>query len=147
MVQAARSGKQNIAEGGVASGTSKETEIRLINVARASLEELLQDHHDFLRSRSLSVWNKESREAMYVRDLGARPDQCYDLYRGIVKTRSAEVVANIAICLIHQANYLLDRQLRSLERAFIKDGGMRERMKNVRIRSRRDTSGSGPSPS
>jgi hypothetical protein len=95
MVQAARSGKQNIAEGGVASGTSKETEIRLINVARSSLEELLQDYHDFLRSRSLSVWNKESREAMYVRDLGARPDQCYDLYRGIVETHSAEVVADM----------------------------------------------------
>ena len=70
MVQAARSGKQNILEGSQASGTSKETEIKLINVARASLEELLEDYRDFLRVRTLRLWDKESREARFVRQLG-----------------------------------------------------------------------------
>lgn len=142
MVQAARSGKQNIAEGCMASGTSKETEILLLNVARASLEELLQDYHDFLRSRKFTAWEKDSREARYVRHLGTRSRQSYDLYRDIVESRPAEVVANITICLIHQANYLLDRQLKSLEQQFLKEGGIRERMKKARHETiRRNRSG------
>jgi len=72
MIQAARSGKQNIAEGSKASGTSKETEIKLTNVARASLEELLVDYQDFLRTRSQAVWTKDSKEAVYVRKLGSK---------------------------------------------------------------------------
>lgn len=137
MVQAARSGKQNIIEGSKASGTSKESEIKLINVARASLEELLEDYRDFLRVRGLRLWDKASKEAMYVRKLGARKDTSYKSYKTYVETRSAEIVANILICVIHQANYLLDQQLRSLEKAFMEKGGLRERMTRARLDARR----------
>lgn len=136
MVQAARSGKQNILEGSQASGTSKEAEIKLINVARASLEELLEDYRDFLRVRELRLWEKDSREARFVRRLGARKDRSYESYRTYIETRPPEVVANIMICLIHQTNYLLDQQLRQLEKAFLKEGGLRERMTRARLSAR-----------
>jgi hypothetical protein len=96
MVQAARSGKQNIAEGSVASGASKEMEIKLTNVARASLEELLVDYQDFLRVRGLPIWPKDSREAQYVRQLGRKTPITYETYRAICESRPAEIVANIA---------------------------------------------------
>jgi four helix bundle suffix protein len=140
MVQAARSGKQNIIEGSMASGTSKETEIKLTNVARASLEELLADYRDFLRTRGAMLWEKESREAKYVRKLGAGLNgthASYETYRPYLETRPPEVVANIIICLIHQANYLLDRQLKQLEEAFLKEGGLRERMTRARLEERK----------
>lgn len=137
MTQAARSGKQNIVEGSLASGTSKETEIKLMNVARASLEELLEDYRDFLRTRGMVLWDKESREARFVRRLGANSDTSYETYRTYINTRPPEVVANIIICLIHQANYLLDRQIRQLEQAFLKEGGLRERMTRARLEARR----------
>jgi four helix bundle suffix protein len=137
MVQAARSGKQNILEGCMASCTSKEMEIKLINVARASLEELLEDYRDFLRTRGEPIWEKRSREALFVRKIGARSDVSYESYRTYVDSRSSAVVANILICVIHQTNYLLDRQLRALERAFLEEGGLRERMSRARIESRR----------
>jgi four helix bundle protein len=121
MVQAARSGKQNILEGSKASGTSKEMEIKLTNTARASLEELLDDYHDFLRSRQHRLWEKDSREAPFVRRLATKPEPSYSDFRDFCQTRPAEVVANIAICLIHQTNYLLDRQIRRLERDFINE--------------------------
>jgi len=133
MIQAARSGKQNIAEGSQASGTSKETEIKLTNVARASLEELLADYLDFLRTRNLSIWAKDCREALFVRRLGRRPAESFETYRKYAETRSPEVVANIALCLLHQANYLLDRHLRALEQSFVKEGGLRERMTRARL--------------
>jgi len=116
MVQAARSGKQNIVEGSKASVTSKEMEIKLTNVARASLEELLVDYKDFLRVRDLKLWSKDSKESQYVRRLGTKPHVTYESYRTYVETRPPEVIANIAICLIHQTNYLLDQQLHRLER-------------------------------
>jgi four helix bundle suffix protein len=133
MVQAARSGKQNIVEGSKASGTSKEMELKLTNVARASLEELLEDYRDFLRVRDLAIWDKASKEALFVRKLGNKPHSTYETYREFVETRSSEVVANIAICLIHQTNYLLDQQIRRLEQDFLKAGGLRERMTRARI--------------
>ena len=136
MVQAARSGKQNIVEGSKASGTSKEMEIKLTNVARASLEELLEDYRDYLRVRDLGMWDKVSKEAKYVRTLGNKSHTTYETYREFVDTRSAEVVANIAICLIHQANYLLDQQIRRLEQDFLKEGGLRERMTKARLQAR-----------
>jgi len=136
MVQAARSGKQNIVEGSKASGTSKEMEIKLTNVARASLEELLEDYRDYLRVRDFAIWEKDSKEALYVRNLGNRSHTTYETYRDFVDTRPAEVVANIAICLIHQANYLLDQQIRRLEKDFLKDGGLRERMTKARLQAR-----------
>src|SRR6516162_220783 len=137
MIQAARSGKQNILEGSKASGTSKEMEIKLTNTARASLEELLDDYQDYLRSRQCRHWEKNSREAQFVRRRAAKPEPTYEDFREFCETRSAEVVANIAICLIHQTNYLLDQQIRRLERDFIHEGGIRERMTRVRLLQRR----------
>ncbi len=102
MVQAARSGKQNIAEGSMASGTSKKTELKLVGVARASLEELLLDYQDFLRQRQLPVWGKDHQQ-----------------------------------CLIHQANYLLDQQLRQLEQQFLREGGFTEKLYKARQAARK----------
>jgi len=136
MVQAARSGKQNIVEGSKASVTSKETEIKLTNVARSSLEELLKDYCDFLRVRDLKLWAKDSEQAQYVRRLGNRPHVTYEAFREFCETRPAEVVANIALCLIHQTNYLLDQQMRRLERDFVVEGGLRERMTRARLQHR-----------
>jgi four helix bundle suffix protein len=134
--QAARSGKQNILEASQASGTSKETELKLTNVARASLEELLEDYRDILRTGGHPLWNKNSKEALFVRRLGAKSNVSYESYRSYVETRPAHIVANILICLIHQTNYLLDQQIRRLEKDFLKEGGLRERMTRARLASR-----------
>jgi four helix bundle suffix protein len=136
MIQAARSGKQNIMEGCKAAPTSKETEIKLTNVARASLEELLGDYGDYLRVRDLLKWDKNSREAQYVRRLGREAPQTFELYRKFIKTRPPETIANITICLIHQTNYLLDQQIRRLSKDFVEQGGLRERMTRARLRHR-----------
>jgi four helix bundle suffix protein len=136
MIQAARSGKQNIIEGSMASGTSKEMEIKLFGVARASLEELLEDYRDYLRTRGHALWEKTSKEALFVRKLGSKPDATYESYRTYIETRPPEVVANILVCLIHQTNYLLDQQLRQLEAAFLREGGLRERMTAARLAER-----------
>ncbi len=133
MIQAARSGKQNILEGSQASGTSRETEIKLVNVARASLEELLEDYRDFLRIRGAALWEKDSRETLFVRKLGADKNASYETYRTYLETRPPEIAANIIICLIHQTNYLLDRQLRRLEKDFLEKGGLRENMTRARL--------------
>lgn len=137
MVQAARSGKQNIVEGCKASGTSKETELKLTNVARASLEELVADYEDYLRSHDAPIWDKDSEKAKYVRRLGGKTGVSFEDFREFVETRPGEVVANIALCLIHQANFLLDQQIRRLERDFLKEGGIRERMMRARVESRK----------
>ncbi len=145
MVQSARSGKQNIAEGSKASITSAETELKLVNVARASLEELLLDYRDYLRVRDHALWDKNSKEALYVRQLGRTPDESYETYRPFMDTRPPEVLANIAICLIHQANYLLDQQRRRLEKDFVKKGGIREQMTKARLEYRRKQPPTSPS--
>ena len=133
MIQAARSGKQNIIEGSKASGTSKETEIKLTNVARASLEELLEDYKDYIKNRKEVIWDKDSREALYVRKLAYSKDESYEnTYEQFIETRSGVVCANIILCLIHQCNYLLDQQIRRLEEDFVKNGGLRERMYQAR---------------
>ena len=141
MVQAARSGKQNILEGSQGSGTSKETELKLVNVARASLEELLEDYRDYLRTHGHALWEKDSREALFVRKLGASKNASYESYKTYIETRPPQVVANILICLIHQTNYLLDQQLRALEKAFLAEGGLRERMTRARLEARRKQEG------
>lgn len=146
MIQAARSGKQNILEGSQASGTSKEMEVKLMNVARASLEELLEDYRDYLRVRRHSIWEKDSRQALYARRLGSEREVSYDTFQPFMETRPPEVVANILICLIHQTNYLLDQLIRQLEKAFVKEGGMRERMTRVRISERSSRSRTGHQP-
>ena len=128
MVQAARSGRQNIAEGSQASGTSKKTELKLVGVARASLEELLLDYEDFLRQRGFLLWNKTHATAQVVRRLAYEKNRSYMTYRPYVEQSPPEVAANTIICLIHQTNYLLDQQLRQLERAFLEQGGFTERL-------------------
>jgi four helix bundle suffix protein len=144
MVQAARSGNKNIAEGSRISGTSKEAELKLTNVARASLEELLGDYTDYLRQHGHALWDKNSREALYVRKLGRKDNLSYEDFREFIETRPAETVANILICLIHQANYLLDQQLRRLEKDFLEHGGLRERMTRARLAARAKQNRGGP---
>ena len=136
MVQAARSGKQNIAEGSQASGTSKKTELKLIGVARAGLEELLVDYQDFVRQRGLPLWGKDHPKAKVIRKLAYSENRSYTTYRTYVEERSAEVAANTLICLIHQASYLLDQQLRQLETAFLGEGGFTERLYAMRSQAR-----------
>lgn len=166
MVQAARSGRQNIAEGSRASGTSSQIELRLVGVARASLDELLLDYEDFLRQRRLAVWAKDDPRALKVRAMGQgdgaatglsdssdssdhqsdrshptdrsdnTPATPYGPYRALVEQHDAETAANTVICLIHQANYLLDRQLQQLERQFIQGGGYTEQLAAARREER-----------
>lgn len=116
-------------------------EIKLTNVARASLEELLLDYQDYLRVRDLRQWDKNSKEALYVRKLAKQTPLTFETFREFCETRSDEVVANIAICLIHQANYLLDQQIKWQEQDFIKEGGLRERMTRVRLENRNKPKG------
>lgn len=137
MVQAARSGRQNIAEGSQASGTSKKTELKLVGVARASLEELLLDYEDFLRQHDLTLWGKNHPTAHAIRRLAYEKNRSYSTYRSYIEEASAEVAANTLICLIHQTNYLLDQQLRQLEQAFLKEGGFTERLYQARSRRKK----------
>ena len=137
MVQAARSGKQNIAEGSMASGTSKKFELKLVGVARASLEELLLDYQDFLRQRNLPLWGKNHPKAQMIRKLAYACNRSYRTYRTYIEGASPEVVANALICLIHQTNYLLDQQLRQLEKQFLEQGGFTEKLYHTGLRARR----------
>jgi len=134
MVQAARSGRQNIAEGSKASATSKKTEIKLLNVARASLEELLLDYEDFLRQKGFNLWKKDSPEASTVRALAYKSDRSYETYKSYLE--SPETAANCLICLINQANYLLDRQLASVEKEFLVKGGYTEKLFKARLENK-----------
>jgi len=148
MVQAARSGRQNIAEGSRASATSSQTELRLVNVARASLDELLLDYEDFLRQRALPLWDKDDPRTLQVRamrtDMSDPTDRSaatpYDSYRPLIEKSDAATAANTLICLIHQANYLLDRQIHGLERQFVAEGGYSERLAAARLEERKKRS-------
>ena len=155
MVQAARSGRQNIGEGSVASATSKKTELKLTNVAKASLEELLLDLEDFLRQHGLPQWDKDAPRALAVRrkyrlfpqewfrasNLSDRSDESDNRKRldpyGIAEA-TPEVAANTLICLTNQAIYLLKRQVEKLERDFVEEGGFTEKLYRVRSQRRRD---------
>jgi four helix bundle suffix protein len=136
MVQAARSGKQNIAEASMASATSKEAEIKLTNVARASLEELQLDYEDFLRNRNLIVWEKNHRFVVRFREINRTPNANYETYRKAIENEDPGICANSMICLIKIVTYLLKKQLFSLEQAFLRDGGLRERMTKARNEKR-----------
>jgi restriction system protein len=132
MVQAARSGKQNIAEGSMASGTSRKMELKLVGVARASLEELLQDFEDFLRQRGLPEWGKDDPRIRAIRRLVQEPNRTYGTYRTYIENGGPEAAANCLVCIINQTNYLLDQQLRQLDRRFLEEGGMTERLYRMR---------------
>lgn len=136
MVQAARSGKQNIAEASMASGTSKEMEIKLTNVARASLEELLIDYRDFLRTRKLEKWSKDHPYTKRLRYLNRQQNSTYETFRKGIENEQPDICANVIIGLIKVTCYLLDQQIRRLEKDFIKEGGLRERMTRARIEER-----------
>lgn len=148
MVQAARSGRQNIAEGSRASATSSQTELRLVNVARASLEELLLDYEDFLRHRHLKLWDPDGPEARAVRQVPQKfrqdrsdqtnltdltDDQRWALYAQWLDHADPAVRANALICLINQANYLLDQQIAALEEQFVEEGGYSEKLAAQRL--------------
>lgn len=143
MVQAARSGKQNILEGSRASGTSKAAEIKLTNVARASLEELLEDYRDFLRVRGMAEWTKEHPYTQRLRQLNRQPNAHYETFKKGIEHSDPAIAANVLIGLIKVTNFLLDQQLRYLENAFVKEGGLRERMTRARLteRARQDKKG------
>jgi four helix bundle suffix protein len=133
MVQAARSGKQNIVEGSQASGTSKEMEIKLTSVARASLEELLMDYRDFLRLRGCQEWSMDHPYAQRLRELNRQPGANYETFKKGIEHPDPAIAANVMIGLVKLTNYLLDRQIRHLEDAFVQEGGMRERMTRARV--------------
>lgn len=151
MVQAARSGRQNIAEGSRAAATSSQTELRLVNVARSSQEELLLDYEDFLRHRHLEQWKPDSVEAMTVRNVPKQfkndsPDQAnlsdlsdeerWKLYAPWLEHADPAVRANALICLINQANYLMDQQIAALEANFVGEGGYSEQLATQRLKKR-----------
>ncbi|OGU41922.1 MAG: four helix bundle protein [Ignavibacteria bacterium GWB2_35_12] len=136
MVQAARSCKQNIAEASMASGTSKETEIKLTNVARASLEELLIDYKDFLRTNNYKEWDKTHPYEKRVRELNRDPEGNYETFRKGIENENPEICANVMIGLIKVTSYLLNRQIKRLEEDFLKEGGLRERMTRARLTQR-----------
>jgi len=137
MVQAARSGKQNIAEASMASATSKEAEIKLTNVARASLEELLIDYQDFLRTNKLSLWEKDHKLVTRFRELNKTPNATYQTYVKAIENPVPEICANSMICLIKIVTYLLKQQIKSLEHSFLTEGGLRERMTKARVENRK----------
>jgi four helix bundle suffix protein len=139
MVQAARSGKQNIVEASQASGTSKEMEIKLTNVARASLAELEEDYQDFLRTRRLLEWPPDHAYARRLRALNRTPNATYETFRKGIESANPEIAANVILGLVRVTNYLLDRQLATLERAFLAEGGLRERMTRARLQRRGKT--------
>lgn len=135
MVQAARSGKQNIIEGSAASATSAKTEIKLVNVAKASLQELLEDYIDYLRTRGHRQWEEGSVELETMRQLG-REHSDAEYFMNLCSSRPPETIANMAIVLIKQADYLLFKQLERLEKDFVDQGGFSERMMRVRKEKR-----------
>jgi len=133
MVQASRSGMQNILEGSMASGTSKETEIKLTNVARASLEELKKDYLNYIEINKLELWDKKHR---YYAELSMKHrinPQNYDVYKKGIESDNPEVSANVLLSLINVTSYLLAQQLKRLEADFLSEGGLRERMTKARI--------------
>lgn len=135
MIQAARSGKQNIVEGCAASPTSSKTEIRLINVAKASLKELLEDYEDYLKTRGHRKWEKGSIEYEAMREIGRKHNDP-EYYMTLISTRPPETIANIAIILLNQTDYLLFRQLQRLSSAFLNEGGFSEKMTALRKKNR-----------
>ena len=134
MVQAARSSRQNIAEGSQVSAVSRKSELKLVGVARASLEELLLDYKDFLRQRGLKPWSLDDPTAQTVRRLAYAKDNSYAAYSTYVEQAPVEIAANTLLCLIHQARYLLDQHLERLGQEFLTEGGFTENLYRARTR-------------
>ncbi len=137
MIQSARSGKQNIVEASMASGTSKETEIKLTNVARASLEELKKDYEDYIRTRHLTFWDKKHPFYAALTQKHKTPNANYETYRKGIESTEPEVSANVLLSLVNVTSYLLAQQMKTLEKEFLQQGGLRERMSQARIEVRK----------
>jgi four helix bundle suffix protein len=138
MVQAARSGKQNIVEGSMASATSSETEIKLTCVARASLEELIVDYEDFLRTRKLNLWDKDHRLTLRLREMIKNtPNSNYDTFKKAIEHEDPEICANALLTLTRITGFLLDRQISALQERFLRNGGLRERMLAARLKQKK----------
>lgn len=136
MVQAARSGKQNIAEGSAASMTSRETEIKLTNVAKASLEELLVDYKDYLRVNGLTIWDEQHPRYSQMREY-AKSDQLRQEYTTLYERMNGEEYCNLCITLINQATYMLKRLIDKQQQLFVEQGGIREQMTRARLEYRK----------
>ena len=139
MVQAARSGKQNLAEGNIDGVTSKEMEIKLTNVNRASLHELLLDYEDYLRVRGLEQWPYDDPRCVQARAF-CKKHLDSAVYREKIKDRSDETIANIAITLIHQCDVLIRGLIEWQKRNFLENGGIKEEMYRAR-KAYRDRNG------
>lgn len=137
MIQAARSGKQNIVEGCSAATTSAESEIKLLNVAKASLQELLEDYKDYLRVRRLELWDNKSAKHVQARRACAAHNEP-EYYRQAFEKRNDETIANIAIILIKQADYLLKRYFDRIKQDFLENGGIKEEMTRSRLQWRKE---------
>lgn len=135
MIQAARSGKQNIAEGSAAAATSSETELKLMNVARASFQELLTDYKDYLRVRDLEQWKADDPRSIKTRQVSIKHNDS-GFYREAIKKRNDETIANIAITLLHQEDYMLRKLIERLQNDFLKNGGIKEQMYQARVNYR-----------
>ena len=136
MIQAARSGKQNIVEGSQISGTSKKLELNLTNVARSSLEELIEDYRDFMRDRGIEEWGIRHPCTRRMRELNNGEDVCYETFRNAIEHADTAICVNAITGLIRLTNYLLDRQIRSLEKEFLENGGLSETMTRARLARR-----------
>ena len=136
MIQAARSGKQNIAEGSAAGITSMETAIKLTNVAKASFLELLLDYEDFLRVRNYRQWEINSTEVNFLRIKSKDQTVSDQWFVDLAKRRSADIVANMAIVFLHQEDFLLQKQLEAFEQQFLTEGGFKEKLLSARLKAR-----------
>ena len=135
MIQAARSGKQNIVEGHADMATSKESGLKLFNVARGSLLELLEDYKDYLRVRNMRLWEDNSNEVTAMAKLGVEhSDSRY--FVGLAESRTDEVVANMVIVLIRQALSLTTKYIDRVSENFANEGGFREQMMQIRLNTR-----------
>lgn len=135
MVQAARSCKQNIVEGSMAAATSRETEIKLTNVAKASLGELREDYRDYLRHNDLSIWDKDDERTRQIRHFSRHHDKPED-YLSRLRQRSPEAFCNIALTLCHQLDYMLYCVIERAKAVFLERGGIREEMYRARLSAR-----------
>lgn len=136
MVQASRSGKQNIAEGSLASMTSRKTEIKLTNVAKASLGELLIDYEDYVRTRNLTRWDTSNERYQKLRDY-VKTEEFENGYMDLVGRLNDEEIANLCMTLIHQAMHMLEHLLDAQQEQFAREGGVSEAMTRARLETRR----------
>lgn len=138
MEGAGRGGTQNIGEGSRTSGTSKQSELRLVNVARASLDELKLDYEAYLRQRNLSIWDKDDPRSIAIRKLAYESNRTYKSYMSYMS--NAEIAANCILCVINQANFLLDKQMQVLNKNLVERGDFKDRYKQIRKQQMFDVS-------